>query len=703
MKRAKVSVAFFVLFSIYLTSCFLGCNSGGGDGQSHIPSSDVGSSFDDVVTAQIFFNAPLSDELGRVPNMTMNEKGDVVQVHRSNDHFTLWVRRGKVTSNGSLEWLGGSQQYDPGGKWPSVAMVYSSDPEVYGRMIEMHTTNDLNKGYMWYHLGHFDGDGVYFWNSHKLEEGYNPDVSMSDDLYIVSIHKSQDEDVLWTKCGIYHTTAYPTATWSSSVKYTPGICPSISIIPTVTDPEKEGYVVEVHESQHDDNYLYYNVGRVDKTNGTIHWPNEPMGFPFDNKGTNPDVVVSNSGYVIETHQSQDDGTIWYHIGLIDFDNYTVTWGPSRKYDNGVTPTVAANKDFAVQLHKTQGNNDYTLWYSTGMTIGHFGWMEQMRDLIGDKPLYEITLPATHDAGMYMFQHPYIIVDSYSGFEKVTKSCVANFTQTQDQTLYSQLTGGVRYFDLRPAVHEGVHYIIHSLAGPKVEDVFYDIGKFMSECANQGFGELVIVVLSHFYNYTEPMDFESLGEYIDSYLGSYLYEVNDPQNADLLKTTFNHFTQKGEPKILLLVEKGDYDSWEKSTGSNIPYGIWPYQKMNINSQPDSVTGNMHIIDDYADSHTPDIMINDQINKLTQSGGGNEKRLFLLSWTLTAPDSADWWIDRCAYKESPHNLFQLNQEVKNKLRPNLIEYYKHYKVNFLYTDFYSFDATPDLAILMNMGRL
>ena len=77
--------------------------------------------------------------------------------------------------------------------------------------------------------------------------------------------------------------------------------------------------------------------------------------------------------------------------------------------------------------------------------------------------------------------------------------------------------------------------------------------------------------------------------------------------------------------------------------------------------------------------------------------------MLSWTLTAPDSADWWIDRCAYKESPHNLFQLNQEVKNKLRPNLIEYYKHYKINFLYTDFYSFDATPDLAILMNMGRL
>ena len=107
MKRVKVSVAFFVLFSIYLTSCFLGCNSGGGDGQSHIPSSDVGSSFDDVVTAQIFFNAPLSDELGQVPNMTMNEKGDVVQVHRSNDHSTLWVRRGKVTSNGSLEWLGG--------------------------------------------------------------------------------------------------------------------------------------------------------------------------------------------------------------------------------------------------------------------------------------------------------------------------------------------------------------------------------------------------------------------------------------------------------------------------------------------------------------------------------------------------------------------------------------------------------------------
>lgn len=53
--------------------------------------------------------------------------------------------------------------------------------------------------------------------------------------------------------------------------------------------------------------------------------------------------------------------------------------------------------------------------------------------------------------------------------------------------------------------------------------------------------------------------------------------------------------------------------------------------------------------------------------------------------------------------PHSIHDMSREAKDSLAPFLRQYSQTYQINVLFTDFYQEAATPQLAYLINQGKL
>ena len=50
---------------------------------------------------------------------------------------------------------------------------------------------------------------------------------------------------------------------------------------------------------------------------------------------------------------KNHGTLWCHVGKVDADRETITWGSSHKYDSGTSPSIAINDNLTViEVHET---------------------------------------------------------------------------------------------------------------------------------------------------------------------------------------------------------------------------------------------------------------------------------------------------------------------------------------------------------------
>jgi hypothetical protein len=89
------------------------------------------------------------------------------------------------------------------------------------------------------------------------------------------------------------------------------------------------------------------------------------------QGVTPAVATAGQT-VVEVHKSQNNDTLWYHVGTIQGNQ--INWGPSRQYDHGVTPAVVIAGQIVIEIHQSE-NND-TLWYHVGTIQGNqINWSE----------------------------------------------------------------------------------------------------------------------------------------------------------------------------------------------------------------------------------------------------------------------------------------------------------------------------------------
>ena len=181
---------------------------------------------------------------GTSPSIAIyNDPPCVVEVHKSQNHDTLFWRHGKVdASSKTISW-GPSSKYDTG-KDPQIAIDASGSIVVENHKSEKHDT-------LWCHVGTVEGSTIYWGPSQQYDNGISPSIAISTSgLVVIECHQSQNDETLWHHVGWVDG---HNVIWGSSHKYDSGTSPSIAINDNFT-------TVEVHETG--SSTLAYRVGTV---------------------------------------------------------------------------------------------------------------------------------------------------------------------------------------------------------------------------------------------------------------------------------------------------------------------------------------------------------------------------------------------------------------------------------------------------------
>ena len=169
--------------------------------------------------------------------------------------------------------------------------------------------------------------------------------------------------------------------------------------------------------------------------------------------------------------------------------------------------------------------DYQFEFVSATSFTDENYSNWMSNLTNEKqlcPLKDLVIPGSHDSGTFFLDQtaeigpdePDMIHNLASVFGKLAKNTVYNWSVTQNLNIYKQLTSGIRYLDLRIALHPQKNElrIIHGLYGCAVEEVLQDVRLFVNEHPK----EVVLLDFNHFYN----MDIDAHFRLADSLLGMF---------------------------------------------------------------------------------------------------------------------------------------------------------------------------------------
>ncbi|KAJ7822625.1 PLC-like phosphodiesterase [Mycena olivaceomarginata] len=263
-----------------------------------------------------------------------------------------------------------------------------------------------------------------------------------------------------------------------------------------------------------------------------------------------------------------------------------------------------------------GNTTFVLAGTWGnlVTVGQCPqWMQGALSWLGDRRLFDIALPGSHDAGM----------STITGGTVWGNSCNC---QNQGLDIGNQLRAGARYFDIRPVISAGGFKTGHysdtgepfgwqGANGQSMSDIIDQINNFCKISA-----ELIVVRLSHALN-TDSRPYKDLTQDEWNRLFSELLRIEHRfvapvSGSDLTQLKINDFIGSGKAAVVLVVDP-----------TNISLGSYASQGFYTSSQ-------LCIYDEYSNTNDLNTMTNDQLNKMRQQHG----HYFLLSWTLTQ-DSKD----------------------------------------------------------------
>lgn len=344
-----------------------------------LPALDDGS----IVGDDNFGKGELYDN-GKSPDIALNDRNVVVEVHESQNHNTLWYRVGRV--NGStINWEKNndkeSHEYDKG-VLPSVAINDN------GLLVEVHKSQGAYNT-LWYNIGDVAGNEIK-WRNEKTKEydsGIAPSVAINNNGLVVEVHQSQSHDTLWYRVGKVNGDKIDG--WDDGEKSIEievakgGINPSVAI----TD---DGLVVMVYQSwspgggvdESTPHYLWYRIGRVQSDE--IIWVkgDGSKSVLYDDYGLNPSVAITNDGLVVEVHEKsvgtgeQVQRRVWYR-GTGKVNNNTIEGWDDKKsslpYGDGEVPKIACNGRLAVEIH--QEGSDKLLYSVLTLPAFRYNWIE----------------------------------------------------------------------------------------------------------------------------------------------------------------------------------------------------------------------------------------------------------------------------------------------------------------------------------------
>ncbi len=171
------------------------------------------------------------------------------------------------------------------------------------------------------------------------------------------------------------------------------------------------------------------------------------------------------------------------------------------------------------------------------------WMERLFPVLQDLPLWQITVPGSHDSGAYRLsnaiapggsapewiQNLLRIGDQIplvgQDLDNFILEVLHDWSLTQSLDIAGQLNLGIRYLDLRPTFYQNNFYAYHSLVGPSFADILGQIKSFLNNISR----ELVILDFSHFANFQDEQHAQFIS-LIQETLGNLLFAQ---AGADLL--------------------------------------------------------------------------------------------------------------------------------------------------------------------------
>lgn len=257
------------------------------------------------------------------------------------------------------------------------------------------------------------------------------------------------------------------------------------------------------------------------------------------------------------------------------------------------------------------------------------WMRALLARNPDLKLNEITMPGSHDAGMYADNNKDVALG-------IAKEGGGEWAVTQHLTILAQLEAGARYFDLRTwcddnqivwTYHGGVHGLIfYGAFGGKLEDILNDVSAFLTSPG--GLDEVVILKLtSTDYPSAAAPTIQATVHLVTSKLGDLLYMSTSTTALDLAMEKLSDLRGSGKKGgkaqgTVVAVFAPAFASLLSPAS-----GLFPYR-----GYGGSADG-LPVYDVYSDTAAFTTMMADQGSKLQQYGGYAGQYLFLYSWTLT----------------------------------------------------------------------
>ncbi|KAF4437662.1 Variant-surface-glycoprotein phospholipase C [Fusarium austroafricanum] len=379
----------------------------------------------------------------------------------------------------------------------------------------------------------------------------------------------------------------------------------------------------------------YQWKRVDQGNYQMHaWDFPEVISP----GSVPSTYVEFDHGVFTT-RSDTSGTVSYRLEGTDFTfSVQVRDKPSNILVQ-LDGLEAANNPRGSQIHlgwRHDGNVTFVLSGKKGnfhTSNPPTDWMQQNRGTLGQRPLSEICILGTHDSGMALVSH-----------SDIPRRIIDDFVLTQSTSVLGQLVNGSRYFDIRPQYSGGHLWTGHYTGklggrGESLESIISAVNEFTQQNA-----ELIILNFSH----TLQSDTDDWREFNDDEWRAlmkellklnHLYVVQDKSKAnDLSLLKLDDFIGNGKAAVVCVMEHHGLDLGDFATK-----GFYKPSQLNVRNE-------------YSDKDDAGIMVEDQLSKMKGHMAANDKRLFLLSWTLT--QQAPAWNG---------NLVDFVKKVDNSLVP------------------------------------
>lgn len=284
--------------------------------------------------------------------------------------------------------------------------------------------------------------------------------------------------------------------------------------------------------------------------------------------------------------------------------------------------------------------------SSGFAQQLSNWMSDTS--ISNRNLSELCLPGAHDASVYRC------------FDCTIGANVKN-TQTQYLPIEQLLDSGIRYFDLRPVLDDGIFYTGHytrydkrpsfGCKGDTLQRIFNVLNSFLSQHTE--------VVMLHFSHYNDrgwkKADKDFLKKFLallHKTLGDKLFCQGDT-TVRLHKIPLKNITAGKSGKVIVLI-----NDYKGSIVSSPAEGIF------------STSKDLLLYDRYSNAQKADVTINDQREKFSGWRKGEHQKkyhLFIMPWTLTQNAK---YARRCSAFRFPWEKKGISIiQMANTLKPQL----------------------------------